>query len=49
MTLLDIFTSPLAGGAQTFLVIVCILIGLGAGITAIDTRSTFTKKDKADH
>ncbi|MCE7056126.1 hypothetical protein LZF95_15695 [Algoriphagus sp. AGSA1] len=49
MTLLDIFTSPLAGGAQTFLVIVCVLIGLGAGITAIDTKSTFTKKGKADH
>lgn len=44
MVLLDIFTSPLAGGAQTFLIIVCVLIGLGAGVTAIDTRSTFTKK-----
>ncbi|UZD23398.1 hypothetical protein PBT90_08365 [Algoriphagus halophytocola] len=44
MVLLDIFSSPLAGGAQTFLIIVCVLIGLGAGVTAIDTRSTFTKK-----
>jgi len=49
MILLDIFVSPLAGGAQTFLTIVCVLAGLGAGITAIDTRSTFTKKKKADH
>lgn len=49
MILLDVFTSPIAGGAQTFLVIVCVLIGLGAGVTAIDTRSTFTKKKKADH
>ncbi len=49
MILLDVFISPIAGGAQTFLVIVCILIGLGAGITAIDTRSTFSKKKKADH
>ncbi|PZX55392.1 hypothetical protein LV84_02530 [Algoriphagus ratkowskyi] len=49
MILLDVFSSPLAGGAQTFLVIVCVLIGLGAGITAIDTRSVFTKKKKTDH
>lgn len=49
MILLDVFSSPLAGGAQTFLVIVCILVGLGAGITAIDTRSTFNKKKKTDH
>ncbi|REG94265.1 hypothetical protein [Algoriphagus antarcticus] len=49
MILLDVFISPLAGGAQTFLVIVCVLIGLGAGITAIDTRSSLNKKKKADH
>tara|TARA_R110002020_G_scaffold167550_3_gene355894 strand:- start:28 stop:177 length:150 start_codon:yes stop_codon:yes gene_type:complete len=49
MVLLDVFISPIAGGAQTFLVIVCVLVGLGAGITAIDLRSTFTKKKKADH
>jgi F0F1-type ATP synthase assembly protein I len=49
MILLDVFISPLAGGAQTFLLIVCVLIGLGAGLAAIDTRSTFLKKKKANH
>lgn len=49
MILLDAFISPLNGGAQTFLLIVCILVGLGAGVSAIDTRSTFSKKGKADH
>ena len=48
MILLDVFTSPLAPGAQTFLLIVCILVGLVAGLSAIDARSTFKKK-KADH
>jgi F0F1-type ATP synthase assembly protein I len=48
MILLDVFTSPLAAGAQTFLLIVCVLVGLVAGISAIDARSTFNKK-KADH
>lgn len=49
MVLLDVFSSPIAGGAQTFLLIVCILVGLGAGITAIDARSTLTGKKKSDH
>ncbi|WP_153231796.1 hypothetical protein [Algoriphagus machipongonensis] len=44
MILLDVFSSPIASGAQTFLIIVCVLIGLGAGISAIDVRSTFSKK-----
>ncbi|MBN3519058.1 hypothetical protein JYB62_03505 [Algoriphagus lutimaris] len=44
MILLDIFSSPIAFGAQTFLVIVCVLIGLGAGISAIDVKDTFSKK-----
>lgn len=41
--LLEIFNSPLASGAQIFLLIVCILIGLAAGLSAIDVRSTFSK------
>jgi hypothetical protein len=49
MILLDIFSSPIMPGAQLFLLIVCILIGLGAGISAVDARSTFTKKKKSDH
>jgi hypothetical protein len=44
MILLDIFNSPIAFGAQVFIVIVCVLIGLGAGLSAIDVRSTFSKK-----
>lgn len=44
MILLDLFSSPIAFGAQTFIIIVCVLIGLGAGISAIDVRSTFSKK-----
>jgi F0F1-type ATP synthase assembly protein I len=44
MILLDVFSSPIAFGAQTFLTIVCVLVGLGAGISAIDVRSTFSKK-----
>lgn len=42
--LLEIFSSPIASGAQLFWLIVCILIGLGAGISAIDFRSTVFKK-----
>lgn len=49
MILLDIFSSPLMPGAQLFLFIVCILIGLGAGISAMDARSTFAKKKKNEH
>ncbi len=48
MILLDAFISPLAPGAQTFLLIVCILIGLAVGLSVINARSTFKKK-KADH
>ncbi len=43
--LLEIFSSPLASGAQLFLLIVCILIGLGAGISAMDARNSLFKKD----
>jgi F0F1-type ATP synthase assembly protein I len=49
MILVNIFSSPIAPGAQLFLLIVCILIGLGAGISAADVRSTFAKKKKSDH
>jgi F0F1-type ATP synthase assembly protein I len=41
--LLQIFNAPIMPGAQTFLLIVAILIGLGAGISAIDVRKTFVK------
>ncbi|MFC3881365.1 hypothetical protein ACFOSV_14320 [Algoriphagus namhaensis] len=49
MVLLDVFSSPIAGGAQVFLLIVCVLVGLGAGLSAIDARSTFSGKKKSDH
>ncbi|MDP2040731.1 MAG: hypothetical protein Q8K16_06085 [Algoriphagus sp.] len=49
MILLDIFSSPIMPGAQLFILIVCILIGLGAGLSAMDVRSTFSKKKKTDH
>jgi len=48
MILLDLFSSPLMFGAQLFLLIVCILIGLGAGLSLVDAKNTFNKK-KADH
>ncbi|MDA0315435.1 MAG: hypothetical protein O2829_06930 [Bacteroidetes bacterium] len=48
MILVDIFSSPIMPGAQLFLLIVCILIGLGAGISAIDARSVLTKKKKGE-
>ncbi|WP_185974373.1 hypothetical protein [Litoribacter populi] len=41
--LLEIFSAPIMPGAQTFLLIVCILVGLGAGITAIDFRKSASK------
>ncbi len=41
--LLDIFNSPLASGAQLFLLIVCILIGIGAGLSTMDIRNTLFK------
>jgi F0F1-type ATP synthase assembly protein I len=49
MILLDIFSSPIMPGAQLFVLIVCILIGVGAGLSAIDARSTFNKKKNTDH
>jgi F0F1-type ATP synthase assembly protein I len=49
MILLDIFSSPIMSGAQLFLLIVCSLIGLGAGISAMDARKTFAKNKKTDH
>jgi len=49
MILLEIFSAPLMSGAQLFLLIVCVLIGLGAGLSAVDARATLSKKKKADH
>lgn len=46
MTLLDIFSAPINSGAQTFILIVCILIGLGAGISLIDVKNTSEPKEK---
>lgn len=44
--LLEIFSAPIASGAQLFWTIVALLVGLGAGISAIDFRSThFGKKE----
>ncbi|MDN3203709.1 hypothetical protein [Algoriphagus sediminis] len=48
MVLLDVFSSPIAGGAQLFLLIVCILAGLGAGLSAVDARSTLFGKKKSE-
>jgi hypothetical protein len=48
MTLLEIFSAPLASGAQLFLLIVCILIGLGAGLSAMDLRNTNPPKETKD-
>lgn len=47
--LLEIFSSPIASGAQVFWLIVAILVGLGAGLSAIDFRSTLFKKDEKEH
>lgn len=45
--LLEIFSAPIASGAQLFWTIVSILVGLGAGLSAIDFRSTqFKKKEE---
>jgi hypothetical protein len=46
--LVEIFSAPIASGAQLFWLIVCILIGLGAGISAIDFRSTVFKKTEKE-
>jgi hypothetical protein len=43
--LLEIFSAPIDSGAQLFLLIVCILAGLGAGISAVDFRSTKAPKE----
>jgi hypothetical protein len=43
--LLEIFSAPIASGAQLFLLIVCILAGLGAGLSLIDLRSTKAPKE----
>ncbi len=48
MMLLDIFSAPIASGAQTFILIVCILMGLGAGISAIDVRKSLFKKNSEE-
>ena len=42
--LLDIFSAPIASGAQTFWLIVAILVGLGAGITAVTSEVLYLKK-----
>ncbi len=47
--LLQIFNSPIAPGAQLFLLIVCILIGLGAGISAWDVRKTLFNKGSKEN
>lgn len=45
--LLEIFSAPLASGAQLFLLIVCILIGLAAGLSTLDLKNTlFKSKDE---
>ncbi|MFN5337709.1 MAG: hypothetical protein ACK5BR_02615 [Bacteroidota bacterium] len=49
MILSAIFSSPLMSGAQLFLLIVCILIGLGAGLSLMDARKTFANKKSNDH
>jgi hypothetical protein len=49
MILAGIFSSPIMPGAQLFLLIVCILIGLGAGLSLMDARATLTKKKNNDH
>ena len=41
--LLEIFNAPLASGAQLFLLIVCILIGLVVGLSTIDIKSLLSK------
>ncbi|HLW20841.1 MAG TPA: hypothetical protein VKX33_10970 [Cyclobacteriaceae bacterium] len=46
--LLEIFSSPLASGAQLFLLIVCILIGAVAGLSVLNVKSTLFK-DKDEH
>lgn len=46
--LLEIFSSPIASGAQIFWLIVAILVGLGAGLSAIDFRSTVFKKENRE-
>ncbi|WP_460543072.1 hypothetical protein [Echinicola sediminis] len=46
--LLEIFNSPLGSGAQIFLLIVCILIGLGAGLSSMDVRNTLFKGSKKE-
>ncbi|RZS97687.1 hypothetical protein [Cecembia calidifontis] len=48
MTLLEIFSAPIAFGAQLFLLIVCILIGLGAGLSAMDFRNTTPPKESKE-
>ncbi len=46
--LLEIFNSPLGSGAQLFILIVCILIGLGAGISNMDIRNSLSKGNKKE-
>jgi hypothetical protein len=41
--LLEIFSSPLASGAQVFLLIVCILIGLAVALSTVDIRNSLFK------
>ena len=48
MTLLEIFSAPINSGAQLFLLIVCILAGLGAGLTAMDFKNTSAPKESED-
>lgn len=46
--LLDIFSSPIGSGAQLFWLIVCIIVGLVAGISTIDIRKIHFKKGKEE-
>lgn len=46
--LLEIFHSPLGSGAQLFLLIVCLLAGLGAGLSAIDFRKTWFNNEEEE-
>lgn len=47
--LLEIFNAPLASGAQVFLTIVCVLIGLVAGLSIIDVKTTLFKNKEEKH
>lgn len=41
--LLEIFNAPLASGAQVFLTIVCVLIGLVVALSSLDAKNSLFK------